>query len=268
MSKWFALDDLRCVTLQGPDAGAFAQSQLTVDIERIEPAHWFPAAWCDRKGRAQAFMMVTRGEQNVHLLLPASTADTIAHRMRPYTIGREVQMNDSRPVAGTESPSGADVRLAFDSGRAVSRSGTESKDEAATHRWRLSDLRHGLPWLNAETEGRHLPQWLGLDEIGGLDYDKGCYPGQEVIARLHYRGTIKQRLRGLAANTPADIPGHNRVVADDGKTVGHWLRGLVHEGATVGLAVLDSDLDTGRRLSIAAPDGTIKARVTTPEALC
>ena len=60
--------------------------------------------------------------------------------------------------------------------------------------WHLLDIRAGIPWLNGNTTEQFLPQELNLEELGGLTYSKGCYPGQEVIARVHYRGKSKQQM--------------------------------------------------------------------------
>ena len=70
--------------------------------------------------------------------------------------------------------------------------------------WRVNDIKAGLPWVQASTQDLFIAQTLNLDLIGGISFTKGCYPGQEVIARAHYRGTVKRRmhLASLAGSAP------------------------------------------------------------------
>jgi folate-binding protein YgfZ len=71
--------------------------------------------------------------------------------------------------------------------------------------WRAGDLAAGMPWVGALTQDLFIPQTVNLDLVGGVSFTKGCYPGQEVVARSHYRGTVKRRMAyGIVANAPAD----------------------------------------------------------------
>jgi len=69
-------------------------------------------------------------------------------------------------------------------------------DSADAATWDAADIAAGLPWIEAATQDLFIPQTLNLDLIGGVSFTKGCYPGQEVVARSHYRGTVKRRMAG------------------------------------------------------------------------
>ncbi|MFJ0952441.1 tRNA-modifying protein YgfZ, partial [Bordetella bronchiseptica] len=78
---------------------------------------------------------------------------------------------------------------------------------ASESAWQAADLAAGLPWIGAATQDVFIPQTVNLDLIGGVSFTKGCYPGQEVVARSHYRGTVKRRMaHGVIAEAPADLP--------------------------------------------------------------
>ena len=81
----------------------------------------------------------------------------------------------------------------------------ESITMTASHLWNLLDILAGLPWITSSTQEQYLPQMLNLDALKGLSYQKGCYPGQEIIARLHYRGEVKKRLNLIQSEQPLSI---------------------------------------------------------------
>lgn len=88
---------------------------------------------------------------------------------------------------------------------------TTTNDTALQH-WQARDIAAGLPWVQAATQETFIPQTLNMDLIGGISFTKGCYPGQEVVARSHYRGTIKRRMayaQGAAAGveSPQELVG-------------------------------------------------------------
>lgn len=268
MAIRFLLDPLRCIGLEGRDARAFAQSQFTADIEDLPGSVWSPLAWCDSSGRVLSFMMAHAGEHRVDLALPVSTAESIGKRLQQFTIGRQVTVTPPEHVVGTFDPDAATPGLACDHSRGMMRSSEAEPDGQQLARWQRLDVCQALPWLEPASSRQHLPQWLGLEAIGGLAYDKGCYPGQEVIARLHYRGSIKYRLRGVRMADAVLPPPHARATDPDGAILGHWLRGLVTSDGTLGLAVLKTGVEDESEILLHTPDRALPARVTPAEALC
>jgi folate-binding protein YgfZ len=268
MSNQFLLDHLATFSITGPDARSYAQSQFTVDVDRLPDRVWSPLAWCDPKGRVVSFMMARSSENGVDLVLPVAQCRAVRKGLERFTIGRRVELSETGPVSGMFDGKGHAPALAFDSGRCLL-SGTEAAaDTDAVRRWRRLDLCQGLPWLEPESSGQHLPQWLGLEELGALVYDKGCYPGQEVIARLHYRGTVKYHLAGLEIAAVEAIDPHSRITDAAGAAVGHWLDGMTLDDATIGLAVLATRMQAGDTVQVSSGEHTHSARVTTPETLC
>jgi folate-binding protein YgfZ len=183
----FALSVLR---VRGPDARTFLQSQLTSQIESIEEA-FVPTAWCNPKGRVQAIMLISGRDERFDLVLPAPIADTVLKRLGMFRIGRRVEIE----AVGTAQPAAPGDRgalpLALDTDRALRVS--DERCSPLPSNWLRRDIDCSLPWVLPPAQARFLPQMLGLDALGGLSYRKGCFPGQEVIARVHYRGRVTLR---------------------------------------------------------------------------
>jgi len=122
--------------------------------------------------------------------------------------------------------------------------GIPGDGEAHSLAWRTADIRAGLPQVFAASSGLWLPQNLELEALGGLSYSKGCYPGQEVVARLHYRGTVKQHLCWLVAPPGAGdaLPAPGCALNDaGGAKVGELVDAVAdHAGGALALAVVDA----------------------------
>lgn len=268
MSNRFSLDHLGSFSIEGPDALEYAQSQFTVGVETLSDEYWSPLAWCDPKGRVIAFMMALASEEGVDLVLPASQAEEVRERLQRFTIGRKAKVAEVGGVAGTFDRDAGTAALSFDPDRGMLSGTRAGSDPKALRRWKRLDICRGLPWLEPASSEQHLPQWLGLEELGALAYDKGCYPGQEVIARLHYRGSVKYRLAGLALDAAASPDAHTRIVDRDGAVVGHWLRGMKVNEGTIGLVVLSTRIENGDIVQVSDKNHPQQARVTAPEGLC
>ena len=118
---------------------------------------------------------------------------------------------------------------------------TEQLADTDSSAWKLLDIQAGIPWLTPETSEKFLPQMLNLDLMGALDYQKGCYPGQEIIARLHYRGELKRNLY-LATCTSKETPGPGAsIVSSANKTVGTAIQAQTEVETTYLLAMIDND---------------------------
>lgn len=252
MSTGRTVDYLRHVRVSGPDARAYLQSQLTRDMAATAPGHWHPAAWCDPKGRVLSFMLLRVGEGGVDLILPGAGIETVHQRLSMYTIGRSASLAAPQPVVGGYGPAdrpGA-TPMAADTQRWLAPAAGAEDIPDTDPEWLAADIRAGLPWILPATAGHFLPQFLGLEYLDGISHAKGCYPGQEVIARLYHRGKIKRTLTGFrAARTRPPEPG---TVLDDqqGHHCGKVLLAAATGGHTLGLAVVRVELGAGTPVRI------------------
>ncbi|MBE8157985.1 MAG: folate-binding protein YgfZ [Betaproteobacteria bacterium] len=226
-TAFFPVDGLVAAAFLGADAAAFLQGQLTADAQQLPENEWRRAAYCSPKGRALATMLLARRGDGFAAVLPADCATDIAARLARFVMRAKVQIQIlpekiSARIAPDSSPPnffGGAVRredgaLIFDEGGGVclrlagadgDNGGAENGGGGGENNgaaWRREQIVRGVPWIGAAAGDIFVPQYFNWELLGGVDFGKGCYVGQEIIARLHYLGNIKRRgyiLRGGGA---------------------------------------------------------------------
>lgn len=202
-----ALPDLGAIEVTGEDAEAFLHAQFTSDIHQIGDQDSQFSAWCDPKGRVIANSLIGKMPAGYLLLLHRELVEKICQRLQMYVLRSRVRVKafdgtctgvraDGQAVDSKMSPC---IGIPGDEGRRIIAGPVEAAgipQAPDDSRWRLLDIAAGIPWISPPTSGLALPQELNLEALGGLSHHKGCYPGQEIIARLHFRGQVKKRLHG------------------------------------------------------------------------
>jgi len=235
--------DRRVLSVTGPDAADFLQGQLTNDVEALEPGAGCYAALLDRKGHIQADMRVLRiSPHEFWLDCERAAADAVERHLGTYKIGRDVEIGDvgGEPVIlGVIGPAAAEVTAAgprgpefahreLDGGRAVAtdlgidlivagaeaeRVGADLRDRGAVtvseQAAEILRVETGRPRFGTEMTAAPMPAEAGIAERA-VSFTKGCYIGQEPVARLHYKGHPNRQLRGLRLSAPAS-PGDSTV---------------------------------------------------------
>jgi folate-binding protein YgfZ len=258
-TPWFPLYDHRMVALSGRDALAFAQAQTMNDVLALADGRWHWNGWLTAKGRVIAlFALIRIDSDTVWLLVPDADADDLAARLRRFQFRSKlaIEVRDDLRVAGRLSASGlasgnhwvgsADegIELDLSGGMDGGMPGRSLRIAPGLHpganaallaRWRCMDLAHGLPRLDPSQSEQWTPQQLSLERLNAFSVKKGCYPGQEIVARTHFLGQAKRGLalvRGAAPLAPAmDLPLGEQVVGT-----------VVSSCGDLGLAVLPRDL--------------------------
>ena len=175
---------LKPVKVEGADAAAFLHGQFTTDVIGLASGKSDLSAWCDAKGRVIATFILARQGEAFLLLLPDDIKEAFLKRLKMFVLRSDVVIADALeedipqwpPLPGTDG----------------------DLSETAL-------IRQGIPLLHPETSGRFLPQELNLDDLDAISFTKGCYPGQEIIARLRYRGAVKRRLCHATTDNPARL---------------------------------------------------------------
>jgi folate-binding protein YgfZ len=264
MAGWQVLE------VVGIDAAAFLQAQLMNDVGALAPHHWQWNGWLNPKGRLIALFALIALDENTYWLLPPDfPAVDLAVRLQRFVFRSKLTMRarddfgafaDFEPAlvdgASNSNPSmvigEAESGLALDFGTTHTkrtlglqpRSGTSGStpiplpDAEVELRWRALDLAHGLPRLPIEQSEQWTPQMLSLDRIDAYSLKKGCYPGQEIVARTHYLGHAK---RGLVRITGDRLQVGAEIRAD-GRLLGTIISCMDANGAeTEALAVLSAE---------------------------
>jgi tRNA-modifying protein YgfZ len=194
----------------GVDSGKFLQGQLSADVSRLQVGESTIAGLHNREGRVFALLrvvVVTSAE--ILAVLPRELVTETIARLQKYILRSKTSLQDASDqlvIFGSwhRAASSPDcvARLPWGASREISicartndwkDSGTAS---AATRRaWAAADIAEGIPQVYRVTSEAFVSQMLNLDVLGAIAFDKGCYTGQEVIARAHYRGRVKRRMR-------------------------------------------------------------------------
>ena len=237
----FALPGLHVVRLAGRDAVAFAQAQFMNDVDALSPGRWQWNGWLDPKGRVQALFLLLRTDADALLALTTAPADALAAALRRFQFRSRLSIETpAMPVAGRlaqpvrtqdDAIASADGVLELDlSGDAGARTlllGIDAPCDARGEvEWASLDLRHGWPAVPGARLDAWTPQQLSLQRFPAFSVRKGCYPGQEIVARTHFLGrakreaVLRERLRGEPGD--AALHGPDGAVAAAVATAGNW----------------------------------------------
>ena len=203
------LSYLSVIRFSGVDAGDFLHNQLSADVLALSSSESTFACYCEPKGRVLALMLVCRLDDDYFVIMSDSLAQAVSDRLKIYVMRSKVTIEvlSGCTVSGLQSETLPAPSPTFivtiplpDSNKwLVVTTGHESQRTASPGQdaWKISELQRGITWLCTETSGQFLPQMLGFDQLGAVNFRKGCYPGQEIVARTHYLGKIKRHPRLL-----------------------------------------------------------------------
>lgn len=230
------------ILVHGSDAAGFLHSQLTSDVKALAVDECQFSGYCGADGRVLALLLLARtGPEEFRLLLPEPLAEPVLQRLQRYRLRARCTLAasaveitadraDSAPAAGT--------RLWQQAGfcwRVQARPAEPGASPLPAALWD-QQVALGIPWLMPATSEHFLPQMLGLGRLHAFSLRKGCYPGQEVIARTHYLGRSKRRLARVRANRLGSAPAGSELLAGDSQIPAGTLVALDSLGG--GLAVL------------------------------
>ncbi len=241
------------IRVDGADARTFLQGQLSTDVMSLTPVNSQLSSWNNSRGRVVTLLRLWEFGGAIHMALPRSLAVAALKRLAMYVVRSKVNLTDASDtlvhfgIAGREAPS---MLAACDWSAPSEVNAISIKDGATLTRlhgemprfvlmgepgkmismwqalkaegvypvgadpWALLNILAREPVVYPETSEHFVAQMLGLEELGAIDFKKGCYIGQEVIARAHYRGAVKRHLQRASCIASQHIPPGTQVHAD------------------------------------------------------
>lgn len=218
------LRDWGVIRALGADAASFLHGQLTQDFALLDRDHARLAGFCTAKGRLLATMVGWRGgDDEILLALPAETLAATVKRLSMFVLRAKCKLTDASTefaVYGLLGTPAADawtlvregdaVQIALPgAGRALrvqpAAAAAPAGAEITPDDWAGAEAAAGLAWVRGATVEAFVPQMINFEVLGGVNFKKGCYPGQEIVARSQYRGTLKRRLQVFETDAPAAV---------------------------------------------------------------
>jgi tRNA-modifying protein YgfZ len=297
------VDELAVLRFDGPDAAAFLQGQLSSDVNALQPGALQWSSYNSPKGRMLANLLLARppAGDGFRAVLAADLATSIARRLSMFVLRAKVKVQApgaERALLGLVGPrAGAAAAEAFahvvlpgavagnddllvlglPDGRVLVDVALARRDGAmaalAAHAptgepqaWRAAGVRAGVPLITAATTDLFVPQAINLDALGGISFRKGCYPGQEIVARTHYLGRLKERLYAFGVDVPPPVPGARLYAATFGEQACGTVVNSVADGAAHAmlLAVVQRTAADADVVHVDAPDGPVLERLALP----
>ncbi len=256
--------------VKGRDAAAFLQAQGMNDVAALAAGRWQWNGLLSAKGRVLfLFQLLRLDDERFWLLQPLPRAQALAAHLLGFRFRSKVEFNELRAVRVFGSPAAsADSEVSelppwshqatargIVLNEAPTRAGTlllsdklqEPGDHGDVGSWTESALRAGVPRIGEAVSGRFTPQMLGLEALPAFSVRKGCYPGQEIVARTHFLGAAKRRAQLIHADFVL-APGATLVDATGASSLGEVVDAHVSGDATLALCVLSQYLESDRVL--------------------
>ena len=295
--RYSTIQQLAMIKVSGADATNFLQGQLTNDVNRLGQ-QWHFSGYCSPKGRLLALLRLWQSEEDYYALVASDLVEPVCQRLRMYVLRSKVKvevlvnanivylgdkqaLSQFKPHFKTQLKTQLDELTDHESQRRVVQDEYSfllcdpasqsylyiepqptqeiNHFEQTELAWQRSNIEAGIPQINAASSELFVPQMINLDLLDGINFKKGCYTGQEIVARMHYLGKLKQRLLLCdvegEANSKAQVG--DKMFADDvfSKNTGTLL--AMDSEASIALAVMRiSELDSqhllknGQRLSV------------------
>lgn len=288
----YPIQNRTVLSLKGVDSAKFMQGQFSCDMNKVTHETFTHGACCNAKGRMVANFTIAKQEDDFLLAIDSSLAESLQNHLKKYMVffkstlapsdyvltgikgdNAEAILTDvfggcpAQAFAQYHFSGGLITQLPFDAGyelwlspelAASKLPSVIERCAVLTHTaWPLNLISHGLPQLTLENLEAQIPQMLNLGLVGGISFSKGCYTGQEIVARMQYLGKMKRHMYRLDVKGTTIQPGDDVYTKDAKSPIGTVINCVTINGSCQALAVLedkhlDSPLFIGSDLSTSA----------------
>lgn len=284
------------IHFSGDDSGSFLHAQLTSDVNALAANRSQYSGYCTPKGRLLASFLLWRGEQDYFMQLPAALREPIQKRLSMYILRSKVKARDAsaefacfgiagkdaaaklQPLSG-ELPRATheivhrdgitilrlpvdrfEIMVPQEKATAVREALAANAEAAGPEYWDWLGIRAGIPVITPTTREEFVPQMVNFDAIGAVSFNKGCYPGQEIVARTHFLGRLKQRMFLVhIAGDAVPQPGDRLYSADMGDQASGMIvnAAAAPEGGYDALAVIQLNSAEAETIRWKSADGPV-----------
>lgn len=268
------LTHLTILDVTGPDAESFLQAQVPSDVRLINDKMAQLSGWCTAKGRLLTTFVLYPIENGYRLILSKDLCASIARRLKMYVLRLKVTISEHQhevfglinpsnhlgtlilPTSSWEITHEAEISTIRLNPMQVLLIGLSNNIQQMTGEisrgsldaWKRADIEQGFPLVSLATSELYVPQMINLDKLGGVSFKKGCYPGQEIVARTHYLGKVKRHLYRISSPTSLQPGLEIQAESLNGQVCGSVLSSAPDEssGNWLALAVIQEDAISGK----------------------
>ena len=220
---------LSVARFDGLEAGSFLQTQLSADIAALSPGDSTFACYCSPRGQVLGLLLVCREDDHFLVAADSGLLPGILTRLKMFVLRAKVEFSElpewricgdtgdeEQSTRDVYQPAGSSLRYRF-----VQKA---TRDDEGESGFRAQEIVHRVVWLGEETREKFIPQMLGFEQLGAVSFSKGCYPGQEIVARARYLGKVKRGPLILKLDTNLVISAAQHAELRRGDD---WLKGTV-----------------------------------------
>lgn len=258
---------LGAIRISGEETHKFMQGQLTCDVDHLKADQWVFGGHCDAQGKLWSVFRAAWMKDDLLLIQPLSSISASLQQLNKFAVFSKVEITDaseklnfrlrlqpektntSQEVSYQES---CMVLTMHQAQLEISEQPLQSEHDA--NYWLAYEIEQGVPLISQASSGEYIPQMVNLDKLGGINFKKGCYIGQETIARMHYRGKNNRELRQLTGKSeqiPAAGAQLERAIGDSWRRAGAVLNAVRYDNGEIALlAVLPVSIENDATLRI------------------
>ena len=290
------------VVIAGEDASSFMQGQFTNDVDDVDDHHSQLSAFCNAKGRMIANFRLFRYQQNYFFNIKSELVEKSIQHLQNYVLRANVAIQDVSDqliqigissknsaellspyiddisdeadsvsfnddyiaicIAGTEGCQRYEIYCTLDKAKTLWETVSEKAAVVAPSTWELLNIRSGIPYVDNATSQEFVPQMANMELINGVSFSKGCYTGQEIVARTHYLGRQKRRTYRISIKSTAE-PSPGQQLATDTSTENQYTGTVINvqpvsENEYEALAVIQIKSADTEKLKFKDADAEIK----------
>ena len=251
------LEHLRVLTISGEDAGELLQGQMTQDIRKLEDDKIHITSFCNVQGRVIASAFIQGRNDQYDLILSSEIIDDLENHLKRYVLRSKVVIEQSieKTFGSYKSDVNEDGKeygsLKNDPERVLilSTQAPKSIDNFITsEEWIRCDIENKIAIIDKESSEKFIPQMLNLDILDAVSFSKGCYTGQEVVARVQHRGKVKKRMYKINIKETDSVDPHTQIM-DQKKSVGNIVLSKKIANDCICLAVINQ-VDSTSELTV------------------
>ncbi|MEY4149303.1 MAG: Folate-binding protein YgfZ [Pseudomonadota bacterium] len=253
-NKFILLSTSSMIKVEGDDRVPFLQGQLTQDIKLISHDKALFAGFCNPKGRVLAFMLCFEEHDSIHIQIDSSIAEPILRRLKMYVLRSKVSLNllDNQftcvGFVGSKPLLNQDIKLPenyLDIVRShdvmIMRVGKNTERYQlmgdTIESWDNLNIFDGIPNIYPTTQEAFIPQSINMDLIDGINFKKGCYTGQEIVARTHYLGKVKRRMFRAFIESEDDLTPGEQIINEKKEAIGQLVRSAKEYGLRTNMLI-------------------------------